>query len=58
MQGKQDVFLDKKKMRYGNEFLLREMRVILSKLELLVMKDKLNVYKKLKRERKREFYLV
>ena len=39
---------------YGDTFLLRKMRVILSKLELLVTKDKLNAYKKLERERERE----
>lgn len=46
----------KKGMRYGNAFLLREIRAILFKLGLLVMKYKLKVYKKLKCERK--FYLV
>ena len=39
-------------MRCRNACLLREVKVILPKLELLVMKDKLNAYKKLKRKRK------
>ena len=38
-------------MRYRDGLWLREMRVILSKTELLVMKDKLNVYRKLERRR-------
>ena len=42
----------RKDMRYGNAYLLREVKVILPKLELLVIKDKLNAYKKLKRKRK------
>jgi len=42
----------RKDVRYGNACLLREVKVILPKLELLVMKDKLNAYKKLKRKRK------
>ena len=46
-------------MRYGNAFLLREMKVILPKLELLVMKDKLNCIQKVEEsEKKKEFYLV
>ena len=39
MQGKKDVFWVRKGMKNEDAFLLREMRVILSKLELL-MKDK------------------
>ena len=45
-------------MKYGDAFLLREMRVILFKLELLVMKDKLNVYETEEKARKREVYLM
>lgn len=44
-------FLLQKGMRNEAAFLLKEVRIILSKLEFLVMKDKLNIYKKLKRER-------
>ena len=52
MKGKQDVFLARKYMRNEDTFLLRGMRGIQSKLELQVVKDKLKVYNKLKRERK------
>lgn len=44
------MFWLKKVIMKKDAFLLREKRVFLSKLELLVMKDKLSVYKKLKRE--------
>ena len=38
----------RKSMRNKDAFVLREMRIILSELELLVMKDKLKVYKRLR----------
>lgn len=37
-------------MRSEDAFSLRKIRVILSKLELQVLKDKLKVYKRLKRK--------
>ena len=43
-------------MRNKDAFVFREMRVILSKLELLGIKKKPKVYKRLKRER--DFFLV
>lgn len=46
--------LAKKVMRYGDTFLVREMRGFLSKLELLVVKNKLSIHIKLKKK----FYLV
>ena len=45
-------FLLRKHMKNKDTFLLREMTVIEHKLELLVMKDKLKEYKRLKRERR------
>ena len=43
-------FCLRKSMRSEDAFWLRKIRVILSKLELQVLKDKLKVYKRLKRK--------
>lgn len=42
----------RKVVKNEDTFFLRQMRMLLSKLEFLVIKSKLNAYKKLKRAKK------